>query len=172
MWKVVSLAEIVKDRVQGLYQINKIGSQTFEEVYEPKEEGLDTLRFKKTIQFLAITLTKIEPEVKTYGFQLPINDSELIVYEPDPSRRVVQDTSSESGESGTSSDNSSSNLRQTRDSESDEMEERKSGEGVAHMEHRGLDRRGGERRGGDRRGGYDRGGDHRRSRPKYEVGEN
>ena len=140
---VVFVAEIVKHRLKGLYQINKIGSQTFEEVYEPKEEGLDTLRFKKTIQFLAITLTKIEPTVKTYGFQPPIDDSELIVYEPDPKpriQRVVQDTSSES----------------------DEREERKSGEGVARMDHRG----------GDRRGGFGRGGDRRRSRPKYEVGEN
>ncbi len=75
MGMVVILAEIVKHREKGLYQINKIGSHTFEEVYEPKEEGLDTLRFKKTIQFLAITLTKIEPEVKTYGFQLPIDES-------------------------------------------------------------------------------------------------
>jgi len=68
MDKIVSVAEIVKYRVKGLYQVNNIGSQTFEDVYEPKEEGLDTLKFKRTVQFFTIKLTKTAPGEKTYGF--------------------------------------------------------------------------------------------------------
>jgi hypothetical protein len=68
MDKIVSVAEIVKYRVKGLYQVNNIGSQTFEDVYEPKEEGLDTLKFKRTVQFFTIKLTKTAPTDKTYGF--------------------------------------------------------------------------------------------------------
>ena len=42
---IISLAEMIKFRVKGLHQINHIGSYTLEEVYEPLEEGLDTLKF-------------------------------------------------------------------------------------------------------------------------------
>jgi hypothetical protein len=35
-------AEILKRRVVGLHQISEIGSTTVVDVYEPKEEGLDT----------------------------------------------------------------------------------------------------------------------------------
>jgi DNA-binding protein Alba len=63
MDKIVSVAEIVKYRVKGLYQINNIGSQVFEDVFEPLEEGLDTLIFKRTVQYFTITLTKNAPAV-------------------------------------------------------------------------------------------------------------
>jgi DNA-binding protein Alba len=68
MDKIVSVAEIVKYRVKGLYQINHIGSQTFEDVFEPLEEGLDVLKFKRTVQYFTITLTKNAPADKTYGY--------------------------------------------------------------------------------------------------------
>jgi len=77
MDKIVSVAEIVRYRVKGLYQINNIGSQTFEDVYEPLEEGLDVLRFKRTVQFFTITLTKNEPKERTYGFQVPIPEGDV-----------------------------------------------------------------------------------------------
>jgi len=54
MGKIISVAEIVKYRVKGLYQINKIGSQTN--------------RFEKTVTFYTITLTKTPPKDKTCGF--------------------------------------------------------------------------------------------------------
>jgi DNA-binding protein Alba len=77
MDKIVSVAEIVKYRVKGLYQVNHIGSQTFEDVFEPLEEGLDTLKFKRTVQYFTITLTKNKPADKTYGFQDPIPESDV-----------------------------------------------------------------------------------------------
>jgi DNA-binding protein Alba len=61
MDKIVSIAEIVKYRVKGLYQINDIGTQKFEDVFEPLEEGLDTLRFERSVNFFTIKLTKTEP---------------------------------------------------------------------------------------------------------------
>lgn len=72
---IVSVAEIVKYRVKGLYQVNHIGTQVFEDVFEPLEEGLDTLRFKRYVSYVTITLSKDEPKEKGYGFQRPIDES-------------------------------------------------------------------------------------------------
>ena len=84
MDKIVSIAEIVKYRVKGLYQINNIGTQVFEDVFEPLEEGLDTLTFKRVVNFFTITLTKTEPKVKGYGFQEPIDESLVDESQPIP----------------------------------------------------------------------------------------
>lgn len=66
--KIITIAEIVKYRVMGLYQINNIGTQEFEDVYEPIEEGLDRLVFSRKVTSLTITLSK-EPLDKThYGY--------------------------------------------------------------------------------------------------------
>ena len=81
---IVSVAEIIKYRVKGLYQINNIGTQTFEDVWEPLEEGLDTLTFKRTVSFFTITLTKVEPKEKGFGFQNPIDESLVDESEPVP----------------------------------------------------------------------------------------
>ena len=81
---IVSVAEIVKFRVKGLHQINHIGTQTFEDVWEPLEEGLDTLKFKRTVTYLTITLTKIEPKEKGYGYQQPIDEKLVDESEPVP----------------------------------------------------------------------------------------
>jgi prolyl-tRNA synthetase len=63
MDKIVSIAEIIKYRVKGLYQINNIGHKVFLDVYAPLYEGLDTLRFKRTEVYFTITLTKNAPVV-------------------------------------------------------------------------------------------------------------
>ena len=81
---IVSVAEIVKYRVKGLYQVNNIGTQVFEDVFEPLEEGLDTLRFKRTVSFFTITLTKTEPKEKGVGYQAPIDESLVDETQPVP----------------------------------------------------------------------------------------
>jgi len=81
---IVSVAEIIKYRVKGLYQVNKIGTQVFEDVFEPLEEGLDTLRFKRTVSFFTITLSTVEPQEKGYGYQEPIDESLVDENEPLP----------------------------------------------------------------------------------------
>ncbi len=92
---IVSVAEIVKYRVKGLYQINNIGTQVFEDVFEPLEEGLDTLRFKRTVSFFTITLTKNEPKEKGVGYQEPIPENLV-----DESLAVPRAPQREGGRSG------------------------------------------------------------------------
>jgi len=66
MYKVATIAEIIKYRVKGLHQINQIGTQEFEDIYEPKEEGLDRLVFKRNVTSFTIILTKNAPSDKKY----------------------------------------------------------------------------------------------------------
>ena len=73
MYKIVYCAEIVKHNVEGLHQINDIGIEKYEVIYEPLYEGLDTLKFKRQFTYLRIVLTKDEPAVKSYGYQEPVS---------------------------------------------------------------------------------------------------
>jgi ribonuclease P/MRP protein subunit RPP25 len=57
--KITTIAEIIKYRVKGLHQVNNIGTQEFEDIYEPIEEGLDKLIFSRKVTSLTILLTKI-----------------------------------------------------------------------------------------------------------------
>jgi hypothetical protein len=47
--KVTCIAEIVRHSCKGLYEIAHIESIELEDVYEPLEEGLDTLVFKRIV---------------------------------------------------------------------------------------------------------------------------
>ena len=64
--KITSIAEIVRHRVLGLYQVNTIDSQVFEDIYEPLEEGLDRLVFTRLVPSLTVKLTKIKPTEEFY----------------------------------------------------------------------------------------------------------
>jgi len=54
----VNLAELIKHRVKGLHQINKISNITIVDEYDPLVEGLDKLQFSRIVTMLQITLTK------------------------------------------------------------------------------------------------------------------
>ena len=54
----VNLAELIKHRVKGLHQINKISNISIIDEYEPLYEGLDRLQFTRNVTMLQITLTK------------------------------------------------------------------------------------------------------------------
>lgn len=54
----VKLAELVKHRIVGLHQVNKISHITMVDEYEPLEEGLDHLKFTRVVTMLEITLSK------------------------------------------------------------------------------------------------------------------
>lgn len=54
----VNLAELIKHRVKGLHQINKINNITIVDEFEPLVEGLDHLKFTRVVTMLQITLTK------------------------------------------------------------------------------------------------------------------
>jgi len=55
---VVKLSELIKHRVKKLYQLSKINNITIVDEYEPLEEGLDQLKFSRTVTMLSITLSK------------------------------------------------------------------------------------------------------------------
>ena len=77
----VNLAELVKHRVKGLHQINKISNITIVDEFEPLIEGLDQLKHSRVVTMLQITLTKSDNVDKTdIGYQAPIADSEVQEY--------------------------------------------------------------------------------------------
>ena len=54
----VKLAELIKHRIKGLHQYNKISHITIVDEYEPLEEGLDHLKFTRIVTMLEIVLSK------------------------------------------------------------------------------------------------------------------
>ena len=54
----VKLAELIKHRIKGLHQSNKISHITIVDEYEPLEEGLDHLKFTRIVTMLEIVLSK------------------------------------------------------------------------------------------------------------------
>ena len=73
----VKLAELIKHRIAGLHQINKISHITILDEYEPLEEGLDHLKFTRIVTMLEIKLSKQPLDDKDIGYQPPINESEV-----------------------------------------------------------------------------------------------
>ena len=77
----VNLAELIKHRVKGLHQINKISNITIVDEFEPLIEGLDHLKFSRVVTMLQITLTKSENvDTSDIGYQPPIPESEVQEY--------------------------------------------------------------------------------------------
>ena len=66
--KIITIAEIVKYRVKGIYQLNEIGTQNFEDIYEPLEEGLDRLVFTRKVTSFTVTLSKTPLDKSHYGY--------------------------------------------------------------------------------------------------------
>lgn len=76
----VKLAELIKHRIAGLHQINKISHITILDEYEPLEEGLDHLKFTRIVTMLEIQLSKQALDTKNIGYQPPISESEVQAY--------------------------------------------------------------------------------------------
>mmetsp|Transcript_76124 Transcript_76124/g.105267 ORF Transcript_76124/g.105267 Transcript_76124/m.105267 type:complete len:189 (+) Transcript_76124:39-605(+) len=76
----VKLAELIKHRVKGLHQINRIDHITIVDEYEPLEEGLDQLKFSRIVTMLQIELSKTPLDVNDIGYQAPIDESEVQEY--------------------------------------------------------------------------------------------
>ena len=56
IYKIHTIAEIVKYRVPGLHQVNEISCRTFHDEYLPLVEGLDKLVFTRKVSCFEITL--------------------------------------------------------------------------------------------------------------------
>ena len=76
----VKLAELIKHRIKGLHQCNKISHITIVDEYEPLEEGLDHLKFTRIVTMLEIVLSKKQLNTKDIGYQAPIDESEVQEY--------------------------------------------------------------------------------------------
>jgi len=79
IYKIITIAELVRYRVPGLHQINDINCREFKDEYLPNEEGLDKLVFRRKVACFKITLIKngtnddlIDPNF--YGYQEPLPD--------------------------------------------------------------------------------------------------
>ena len=70
------IAEILKSRVENLHQINRIYYTEIEDVYEPKEMGLNEVKITKAVPIFEIILTIEDPNQK-------INDN--------PERKLIFD---------------------------------------------------------------------------------
>jgi len=77
--KAVNVVEILKRRVEGLHQLNRIKHAEVEDKYEPLEEGLDTVIVKRFLSLIEITLTKNIPETaqEEIGYQKPLPKDEI-----------------------------------------------------------------------------------------------
>ncbi len=76
----VKLGELIKHRVKGLHQINRITNITIDDEYEPLEEGLDHLKFTRIVTMLEIKLSKEPLDANDIGYQVPIDESEVLEY--------------------------------------------------------------------------------------------
>jgi hypothetical protein len=69
---LVPTAEILKRRVPDIHQTTEISSITLIDVWEPKEEGLDTLETQRRVSVICITLSKEPLDTDHIGYQPPL----------------------------------------------------------------------------------------------------
>jgi DNA-binding protein Alba len=75
--KAITIAEIVKHRVEGLHQITELDSNEITEEFEPTEEGLSKIEKKRTVSSISITLSLKTLDTKNIGYQKPIPKEEV-----------------------------------------------------------------------------------------------
>jgi len=149
MENAVRLAEMIKHRVPGLYQLNHIGTIEIKDEYEPLEEGLDHLVFSRFSTMLTIILSLKPLDNRDIGYQDPIPTSDIVPYEDRPTgaggRSRRQSFAGSENNRGTPRSNS------RRRSPSANREGGNTGRGNNRDIFRGQ--RGGGQRGGGQRGG-------------------
>ncbi|XP_012469056.1 uncharacterized protein LOC105787159 [Gossypium raimondii] len=70
--KAVAIVELIKKRIVGLHQITSIGSTDITDMWEPSEEGLVPLETTRHVSIIIITLSKIELNMSSAGYQPPL----------------------------------------------------------------------------------------------------
>lgn len=79
--KAISCAEILKRKIKGLYQINKIRYKRITETWLPKMEDLDRLIVNRDIPTISILLSKEKLDPEEPGYQAPGKCSILLSHE-------------------------------------------------------------------------------------------
>ena len=179
------VAEILKHRIFGLHQLNKIDTITVVDEYEPLEEGLDHIKIERKLAVFEIWLSTKDGvlDTKAPGYQEPLPKNEVQEEDLTELLKRREGRGGERRERGERRGGSrgrgdrrgrgrggrggrggerrggrrGGERRGGRDFDDDRRDrgERRTRGG----ERRGGERRGGERRGGERRGGERRGGD-------------
>ncbi|KAK9835165.1 hypothetical protein WJX81_002353 [Elliptochloris bilobata] len=70
--KTVTIAEIIKRRINGLHQDTKIGSVGMTDTWEPLKEGLNRLETTRHVSVIAITLSMEPLDTSAPGYQPPL----------------------------------------------------------------------------------------------------
>ena len=68
MESAVKLAELIKHRVKGLFQVTEISNSVIFDEYEPLEEGLDHLKFERNVTMITVTLSKTQLDNQHTGY--------------------------------------------------------------------------------------------------------
>lgn len=91
--KAVNVVEILKRRVEGLHQINRVRNVEVEDTYEPLEEGLDTVIVKRYLSLIEVTLAKkLEyGQNREPGYQEPLPETEINTADNKRIRNQVRD---------------------------------------------------------------------------------
>ena len=74
MDKALWVAEVVRRKVEGLHMIVNVAEKKVVDVWEPKEEGLLTVRQERFLTILEVTLTKAPTaeQKKHAGYHVPL----------------------------------------------------------------------------------------------------
>ncbi|CAA7044661.1 unnamed protein product [Microthlaspi erraticum] len=70
--KSVTIVELIKRRIPDLHQNTSIGSTDITDTWEPKEEGLLPIETTRHVSMITITLSKVELNTSSVGYQCPI----------------------------------------------------------------------------------------------------
>ncbi|MBA0849287.1 hypothetical protein Goshw_013984, partial [Gossypium schwendimanii] len=70
--RISSQGKLIKKRIVGLHQITSIGSTDITDMWEPLEEGLVPLETTRHVSIITITLSKIELNMSSAGYQPPL----------------------------------------------------------------------------------------------------
>ncbi|KAL0912735.1 hypothetical protein M5K25_018727 [Dendrobium thyrsiflorum] len=70
--KTVVIVELIKRRIAGLHQNTAVGSTDIIDTWEPLEEGLLPLETTRHVSMISITLSKMELDKSSAGYQSPL----------------------------------------------------------------------------------------------------
>ena len=137
MDKALWVSEVLRRKVEGLHQITHIAERKIVDVWEPREEGLLTVREERFLTILEVTLTKnpTPEQLKHPGYQPPL-------------KTEVTYLTKESWERG---EQERKERREHRDERPERRERREDRERAPRREGEDREERGGERRRGRNR---------------------
>ncbi|KAK8934156.1 hypothetical protein KSP39_PZI014937 [Platanthera zijinensis] len=78
--KTVMIVELIKRRIADLHQNTAVGSTDITDTWEPLEEGLLPLETTRHVSMITITLSKLELDKSSVGYQPPLPAEQVKPY--------------------------------------------------------------------------------------------